>query len=134
MRIRRWTLAPGESIARAALHRQFGGSCQTGISLSHQTANVFLFVSRASGVPHGYLDSWKDDGRFHYMGQGLRGNQGVRDVRALYGVVQSSNVNSGILVTTAYFTQPARQFSAGLKYTLQLQDFATLKRWLIVQR
>src|SRR5687767_8209666 len=70
-----WTLAPGEKIKRTELHDQFGGSRQGGISPSAQTAHVFIFSDSESGEQHGYIDSWKQDGCFHYTGEGQRGDQ-----------------------------------------------------------
>jgi hypothetical protein len=36
---------------------------------------VFLFTDPVSGEQHGYIDSWQDDGCFHYTGEGQRGDQ-----------------------------------------------------------
>lgn len=70
-----WTLVPSAKIKRTELHDQFGGSRQGGISPSAQTANVFIFSDSESGEQHGYIDSWKQDGCFHYTGEGQRGDQ-----------------------------------------------------------
>jgi hypothetical protein len=70
-----WTLSIGERIRRTDLHDRFGGGRQGGISPSARTPNVFIFSDAASGVQHGYIDSWKDDGCFHYTGEGQRGDQ-----------------------------------------------------------
>jgi hypothetical protein len=70
-----WALMPGQKIRRTQLHDQFGGGRQGGISPSARTANVFVFSDSASGEQHGYIDSWKDDGCFHYTGEGQRGDQ-----------------------------------------------------------
>lgn len=70
-----WVLAPGDKIKRVDLHRRLGGSRQSGISPSNQSPNVFLFSDRSSGELHGYLDDWKSDGYFHYVGEGQRGDQ-----------------------------------------------------------
>jgi hypothetical protein len=71
-----WTLSIGDRIKRTELHRQFGGSGQSGISPRRQSANVFIFIfsEATSGEQHGYTDSWKD-GCFHYTGEGQRGDQ-----------------------------------------------------------
>lgn len=73
-----WTLFPGQRIKRTELHDLFGGSRQGGISPSLQSPNVFLFSDRESGEQHGYIDSWKDDGCFHYTGEGQRGDQQIK--------------------------------------------------------
>ena len=70
-----WTLSVGDRIKRTELHRDFGGGRQGGISPSAQTPNVFVFSDAASGEQHGYIDSWKNDGCFHYTGEGQRGDQ-----------------------------------------------------------
>lgn len=70
-----WTLSPGEKIKRTELHRLFGGSRQSGISPSRQSPNVFFFSDPSSGEQHGYFDDWKDDGCFHYTGEGQHGDQ-----------------------------------------------------------
>jgi hypothetical protein len=70
-----WTLIPGEKIKRTELHQLFGGGGQSGISPSAQTPNVLIFSDLASGKQHGYIDTWKDDGCFHYVGHGKRGDQ-----------------------------------------------------------
>jgi hypothetical protein len=70
-----WTLKPGDRIRRTELHDLFGGSRQGGISPSAQSPNVFVFSDPESGEQHGYIDNWKDDGCFHYTGEGQRGDQ-----------------------------------------------------------
>lgn len=70
-----WTLLPGQRIRRTELHEQFGGSGQNGISPSRSTPNVFIFSDPKSGEQHGYRDVWKEDGCFHYTGDGQRGDQ-----------------------------------------------------------
>lgn len=70
-----WTLSPGDKIKRTELHRLFGGGRQGGISPSAQSPNIFLFSDPMSGEQHGYFDSWKEDGHFHYTGEGQRGDQ-----------------------------------------------------------
>ena len=55
---------------------------------------------------------------------------GVEIVRQLYGVVQQERASGGIIVTTSYFTQPAKDFAQLLPYHLFLRDFHDLSRWL----
>jgi hypothetical protein len=73
--MRTWPLAPGELIKRTELHARFGGSRYSGISPSRTSPNVFVFSDPNSGEQHGYIDDWKDDGCFHYTGEGQRGQQ-----------------------------------------------------------
>ena len=77
-----WTLAPGQSIERKRLHAMFGGRRQGGIGPSAVTPNVFLFTDPASGEQHGYVDSWQEDGCFHYTGEGQRGDQQMKSGNA----------------------------------------------------
>jgi hypothetical protein len=66
----------GEKLKRTALHEHYGGRRQGGISPSKQSANVFLFTDRIQGIQHGYIyDGQRDDGFFHYTGEGQRGDQ-----------------------------------------------------------
>lgn len=69
-----WTLKPGESIRRSALHDKFGGNRQGGIAPSAQAPEVFVFTT-PSGHLHGYTDRLREDGLFHYTGQGQTGDQ-----------------------------------------------------------
>lgn len=70
-----WPLRPGTKIRRKRLHDTYGGSRQGGISPSRQSPNVFLFTDPSTGEQHGYMDSWKEDGCFHYTGEGQKGDQ-----------------------------------------------------------
>ena len=36
---------------------------------------MFIFSDPATGEQHGYIDAWRDDGCFHYTGEGQRGDQ-----------------------------------------------------------
>jgi predicted RNA-binding protein with PUA-like domain len=71
----RWTLRPGDTIRRAELHAQYGGSGQGGIAPSRTTPNVFIFTDPKTGNQHGYYDEWAEDGTFRYAGQGQLGDQ-----------------------------------------------------------
>jgi len=55
---------------------------------------------------------------------------GVEIARQLYGVVQRERANAGIIVTTSYFTKPAKEFAAGVPYQLFLRDFDYLLEWI----
>jgi hypothetical protein len=83
-------LTPSDSIKRVALHDQYGGRRQGGISPSKQSPNVFVFTDQARGVLHGYVyDGPRSDGLFHYTGEGqlgdqrmAQGNRAIRDHKA----------------------------------------------------
>lgn len=73
-----WTLKPGDTIERVALHERYGGRKQGGIGPSNQSPNVFVFTSPSSGEQYGYIDAWREDGAFHYTGEGQRGDQQMK--------------------------------------------------------
>jgi hypothetical protein len=73
-----WYLKPGDTVERVKLHEDFGGRTQGGIGPSIQTPNVFVFSDPASGEQYGYIDAWREDGCFHYTGEGQRGDQQMK--------------------------------------------------------
>jgi hypothetical protein len=73
-----WALQPGESIERGVLRERYGGSPQGGIVPSRSSPNVMIFSEAASGEQHGYFDGWREDGCFHYTGEGQRGDQQMK--------------------------------------------------------
>ena len=67
---------PGQKIKRTELHERYGGRRQGGISPSKQSPHVFLFTDQIQGIQHGYIyDGQRDDGLYHYTGEGQRGDQ-----------------------------------------------------------
>jgi hypothetical protein len=84
------SLTPGDRIRRTDLHAQYGGRRQGGISPSKVSDNVFLITDPDRGEQHGYVyDGTRDDGYFHYTGEGqygdqqmVQGNRAVRDHKA----------------------------------------------------
>jgi HJR/Mrr/RecB family endonuclease len=54
----------------------------------------------------------------------------VSIARQLYGVVQQEQATGGIIVTTSYFTKPAKDFAQKVPFQLFLTDFDDLSRWL----
>jgi hypothetical protein len=80
-------LAPQALLRRTELHERFGGRRQGGISPSKVTSNVFIFTDPSRGLLHRYLyDGWRDDGLYHYTGEGqigdqqmVQGNRAIRD-------------------------------------------------------
>jgi hypothetical protein len=80
-------LNPGDTIRRTALHEQYGGRRQGGISPSRASANVFVITAPDRGREFGYIyDGDRDDGYFHYTGEGqfgdqqmTQGNRAIRD-------------------------------------------------------
>lgn len=57
---------------------------------------------------------------------------GVPVVRQLFGLIQKERVSGGIVVTTSFFTQAAKDFAVDLPHQLFLRDFNDLARWLNV--
>jgi hypothetical protein len=68
-------LKPAARIRRKLLRTLLGGSGQGGINATNKSPNIFIFADPATGIEHGYVDGWKDDGCFHYTGMGQRGDQ-----------------------------------------------------------
>lgn len=76
---------PGQTYKRSAIHDEFGGSRQSGISPSRKVPAVFIF-SGESGGSYGYKDRWENKNVFSYTGEGqvgdmkfVRGNLALRD-------------------------------------------------------
>jgi hypothetical protein len=70
---------------RSALHDQYGGSRQNGISTSAKQSIIFVFTG-SGGEQHGYKDIWVNKDVFSYTGEGQigdmqfsRGNLQLRD-------------------------------------------------------
>lgn len=55
---------------------------------------------------------------------------GVGIVRSLYGIGQQLRASMAMLVTTSFFTKPAKEFQATVKYQLSLKDYNDLLEWL----
>lgn len=73
-----WALLPGEVIEREILRERYGGSAQGGIVPSRSSPNVMVFSDPASGELYRQFDGWRDDGCFHYTGEGQRGDQRMK--------------------------------------------------------
>jgi hypothetical protein len=68
-------LRPGDQLARVTLHARYGGSNQGGIAPSNASGAILFFTDPETGHQHGYYDGWGEDGLFHYVGAGQRGDQ-----------------------------------------------------------
>jgi hypothetical protein len=77
-----WRLAAGDEIERKELHELYGGRTQGGIGPSKKSPNVFIFSDPVAGEPHGYFDGWREDGCFHYTGEGQYGDQQMKSGNA----------------------------------------------------
>jgi hypothetical protein len=80
--IETWDLVPGEEIKRKRLQEIYGGRTQGCIGPSRKSPNVFLFSDPVAGEPHGHFDGWRDDGCFHYTGEGQYGDQAMKSGNA----------------------------------------------------
>jgi len=74
----------GKEYKRADIHKNYGGSSQSGISPSRKRGVIFLFTG-TTGTRYGYEDGWQGN-HFHYTGEGQigdmefsRGNKATRD-------------------------------------------------------
>jgi hypothetical protein len=77
-----WDLNPGDEIERKVLQAKYGGRTQGGIGPSNKSPNVFIFSDPVAGEPHGYFDGWREDGCFHYTGEGQYGDQQMKSGNA----------------------------------------------------
>lgn len=68
-------LAPGDKLLRREVHERYGGRRQGGIGPSTKAKVVLFFTAPDKGHQHGYYDGWDDEGYFHYVGEGQRGDQ-----------------------------------------------------------
>lgn len=55
---------------------------------------------------------------------------GVELVRQLFGVLQAERATAGLLVTTSYFSTPAKEFQKELEYQISLNDFFDIQKWI----
>lgn len=68
-------LNPGDTVRRREVHALYGGREQGGIGPSRRSNVVLFFTDPVTGHQHGYYDGWGQDGFFHYVGEGQRGDQ-----------------------------------------------------------
>jgi restriction system protein len=55
---------------------------------------------------------------------------GVGVVRAVHGVAQHERATAAMVMTTSYFTGPAREFAEDVQYQIALSDYFDLRHWL----
>lgn len=74
---REWALEIGDKVLRRAIHRQYGGGQQGGISTSSKTSDIFIFTNPSRGSRYGYdlHEGLQADGSFAYTGEGQSGDQ-----------------------------------------------------------
>jgi len=72
--VNEYGFSPGALYKRQSeIHGKLGGQQQGGISTPADHPVIILFTGE-SGKGHGYDDFWDDDGIFHYVGEGQRGD------------------------------------------------------------
>ncbi len=76
---------PGQVYKRSAIHDEYGGNRQGGITPSSSVPYIFIFTG-SGGAQHGYKDQWENKNIFSYTGEGqvgdmkfTRGNLALRD-------------------------------------------------------
>ncbi|MGI8309893.1 hypothetical protein [Saccharopolyspora hattusasensis] len=70
-----WDLKVDDELRRTEVHDRFGGSRQGGIASAPKAGSVLLFSS-PQGAQYGYkYDGWREDGSYHYTGEGQAGDQ-----------------------------------------------------------
>lgn len=78
-----WPFVPGKLYQRRAIHAEFGGQAQGGISTPAKHPVIFAFTGK-SGAQHGYNDARHSDGSISYFGEGQSGDMElVRGNRAI---------------------------------------------------
>lgn len=75
----------GQDYRRSAIHDQYGGNRQSGISFSNTYPYIFIF-SAQTGHQHGYKDQWENSNVFSYTGEGQ-----VNDMRFIRGNLELKN-------------------------------------------
>lgn len=55
---------------------------------------------------------------------------GVGVVRSVHGVAQHERANGAVVLTTSFFSEPARRFAQDLRGQMSLKDFFDLQTWL----
>jgi 5-methylcytosine-specific restriction protein A len=74
---------PGQVYRRGALHDEYGGQRQGGISTPKDHQIIFLFTGEG-GEQYGYEDGWQADDLYYYTGEGQNGDmQLIRGNRAI---------------------------------------------------
>jgi hypothetical protein len=68
-------LVVGQTLPRRDVHGLYRGQQQGGIATPHGLDVVLFFTDPEKGHKHGYYDGWGADDRFHYVGEGQRGDQ-----------------------------------------------------------
>ncbi|MER7118435.1 restriction endonuclease [Streptomyces goshikiensis] len=68
------SLRLGSDVTRDQLRAQFGGTTQGGISPS-KTSNRIMLFSGSPAAGTGELEGWGSDGRYHFVGSGMTGDQ-----------------------------------------------------------
>lgn len=83
-----WTLEPGDTVRRTAIHAAYGGQRQGGISTPTSTPDILIFTDPEKGARYGYdvFEGLREDGTYAYTGEGqygdqvfVRGNRALRD-------------------------------------------------------
>jgi hypothetical protein len=70
---------PGETFLRREMHEKVGGSFRHGMTSSSAGTEFLLFHDKKKSVKFGYhvWEGLQADGKFHYTGQGTRGDQSL---------------------------------------------------------
>lgn len=85
-----WTLEPGDTVRRRAIHRAYGGQQQGGISTPVRLPHdILIFTDPEAGAQFGYdaHEGLREDGSYSYTGEGQIGEQ--RFVRGNLAILNS---------------------------------------------
>jgi len=55
---------------------------------------------------------------------------GVNIIRELYGTITADRATAGIVVTSSYFSEPAKEFTEKIRYQMSLIDYMHLCEWI----
>lgn len=86
-----WTLEPGDTVRRTAIHEAYKGQEQGGISTPTSIRDIMIFTDPEKGARYGYdvFEGLREDGSYAYTGEGqygdqqfVRGNRALRDANA----------------------------------------------------
>lgn len=96
--------------------------------------NVKLTPATHDGGKDIYVASKNDFGSFLYIVECKKYKPthkvGVNVLRDLYGTLSKERATYGILVTTSYFSRPAKEFQQEIQFQMSLKDFNSIKQWL----
>lgn len=87
---------------------QFGGQRQGGISTPANHPAIFIFISH-TGLQHGYIDGYDEDGVFRYTGEG-------HPRAPAYALQSTFSSSSKAVYSRAFMAHPCTQMLARIPF------------------